>query len=194
MPCAPSLRQGQKISATDTSQEFRLPPRLRQPSAPHRAVVTRDCPVRVRGRRSRGCIPTNRVAVYMVGGRNPRRHYRELHGEAVAAASVAFGAEATHVGIPPAILWRPASSRGGRPRVRRLLYMPALAAVRRGDHKNDRTQEYLRQWSGGEGVLYIGKAQEKARVLRTERRRRLAVLGATRGFTTLTPLAGQSTK
>ncbi len=37
---------------------------------------------------------------------------------------------------------------------------------------HDRTQEYLRQWSGGEGVLYIGKAQEKARVLRTERRRR----------------------
>ena len=37
---------------------------------------------------------------------------------------------------------------------------------------HDRTQEHLRQWSGGEGVLYIGKAQEKARVLRTERRRR----------------------
>ena len=36
----------------------------------------------------------------------------------------------------------------------------------------DRTQEYLRQWPGGEGVLYIGRAQEKARVQRTQRRRR----------------------
>ena len=29
--------------------------------------------------------------------------------------------------------------------------------------------------SGGEGVLYIGKAQEKARVLRTERRQNPAI-------------------
>ena len=36
----------------------------------------------------------------------------------------------------------------------------------------------LRNWSGGEGGLYIGKAQEKARVLRTERRRRPSI-GAT---------------
>ena len=47
-----------------------------------------------------------------------------------------------------------------------------IVSFRRGERKDDRTQEYLRQWSGGEGVLYIGKAQEKARVLRTERRRR----------------------
>ena len=45
-------------------------------------------------------------------------------------------------------------------------------SFRRGERKDERTQEYLRQWTGGEGVLYIGKAQEKARVLRTERRRR----------------------
>ena len=41
---------------------------------------------------------------------------------------------------------------------------------RRGERKDDRTRVYLRTWSGGDGVLYIGRAQEKARVLRTERR------------------------
>ena len=45
-----------------------------------------------------------------------------------------------------------------------------IVSFRRGERKDDRTQEYLRKWTGGEGVLYIGKAQEKARVLRTERR------------------------
>ena len=47
-----------------------------------------------------------------------------------------------------------------------------IVSFRRGERKDERTQEYLRQWAGGEGVLYIGKAQEKARVQRTERRRR----------------------
>ena len=41
---------------------------------------------------------------------------------------------------------------------------------RRGERKDDRTREYLRDWTGREGVLYIGKAQEKAKVVRTERR------------------------
>ena len=45
-----------------------------------------------------------------------------------------------------------------------------LVPFRRGERKDERTREYLRKWSGGEGVLYIGRAQEKARVLRTERR------------------------
>ena len=49
-----------------------------------------------------------------------------------------------------------------------------IVSFRRGERKDDRAQEYLRQWCGGEGVLYIGKAQEKARVLRTERRHRPA--------------------
>ena len=40
----------------------------------------------------------------------------------------------------------------------------------RGERKDARTQAYLRHWHGGEGVLYIGKAQERARVVRTERR------------------------
>ncbi len=39
----------------------------------------------------------------------------------------------------------------------------------RFERKDDRTKKYLREFAGAEGVLYIGKAQEKARVLRTER-------------------------
>ena len=35
--------------------------------------------------------------------------------------------------------------------------------------RGERTQAYLRNWRGEEGVLYIGKAQERARVLRTVR-------------------------
>ena len=45
-----------------------------------------------------------------------------------------------------------------------------IVSFRRGERKDDRTRQYLRNWTGGEGVLYIGKAQEKARVVRTERR------------------------
>ena len=45
-----------------------------------------------------------------------------------------------------------------------------IVTFRRGERKDDRTRQYLRRWSGGEGVLYIGKAQEKAKVVRTERR------------------------
>jgi len=37
--------------------------------------------------------------------------------------------------------------------------------------KDDVTRKYLARFQASEGVLYIGKAQEKARVMRTERRR-----------------------
>jgi uncharacterized protein YqkB len=37
--------------------------------------------------------------------------------------------------------------------------------------KDDVTQQYLKDFDADEGVLYIGRAQEKARVVRTERRR-----------------------
>jgi hypothetical protein len=37
--------------------------------------------------------------------------------------------------------------------------------------KDDITQQYLQQFDADEGVLYVGRAQEKARVVRTERRR-----------------------
>lgn len=42
-----------------------------------------------------------------------------------------------------------------------------LVRFEKGERKDERTQAYLKDWPGGEGVLYIGKAQEKARVLRT---------------------------
>ena len=39
----------------------------------------------------------------------------------------------------------------------------------RGERKDERTRERLHRWDDREGVLYIGKAQERARVVRTER-------------------------
>src|SRR5262249_18593392 len=46
-----------------------------------------------------------------------------------------------------------------------------LITFQKGQRKDDVTQVYLRKFKKNEGVLYIGKAQEKARVMRTERRR-----------------------
>ena len=45
-----------------------------------------------------------------------------------------------------------------------------LVPFRPGERQEERTRECLRKWPGGEGVLYIGRAQEKARVLRSQRR------------------------
>ena len=45
-----------------------------------------------------------------------------------------------------------------------------LVRFERFERKDDRTKAYLRDFAGTEGLLYIGKAQEKARVVRTERR------------------------
>jgi hypothetical protein len=42
---------------------------------------------------------------------------------------------------------------------------------RRGERKDDIAKEYLERFSADEGVLFIGKAQEKTTVIRTERRR-----------------------
>jgi len=41
----------------------------------------------------------------------------------------------------------------------------------RGQRKDETTRLHMRRFRGREGVLYIGQAQEKARVVRTERRR-----------------------
>jgi hypothetical protein len=41
---------------------------------------------------------------------------------------------------------------------------------RRGQRKDDIAQQYLARFQADEGVLFIGKAQEKAKVIRTERR------------------------
>ena len=46
-----------------------------------------------------------------------------------------------------------------------------LVAFEKGQRKDEVTQRYLRRFRKSEGMLYVGKAQEKARVMRTERRR-----------------------
>jgi hypothetical protein len=46
-----------------------------------------------------------------------------------------------------------------------------VVSFQRGQRKDEVTQRYLARFKGREGVLYIGRAQEKARVVRTERRR-----------------------
>ena len=53
-----------------------------------------------------------------------------------------------------------------------------LVSFQKRQRKDDVTQRYLRSFRKQEGVLYVGKAQEKARVMRTERRRS-RVTGAT---------------
>ena len=46
-----------------------------------------------------------------------------------------------------------------------------LIRFQRGERKEDVAKKYLRAFRGREGVLFIGKAQEKTRVVRTEKRR-----------------------
>ena len=62
-----------------------------------------------------------------------------------------------------------------------------MIAFKSGERKDDRTQEYLRKWPSNEGVLFVGKVQQKARVMRTQaytdtatgkRRMRLVASGA----------------
>jgi hypothetical protein len=46
-----------------------------------------------------------------------------------------------------------------------------LVTFEKGQRKDDVAQEYLAKFNGEEGVLFVGKAQEKASVFRTEKRR-----------------------
>jgi hypothetical protein len=46
----------------------------------------------------------------------------------------------------------------------------SVVPFRRGERKDDVAAEYLKKFKGQEGVLFIGKAQEKTPVFRTERR------------------------
>src|SRR5438128_10839694 len=46
-----------------------------------------------------------------------------------------------------------------------------LVTFKKGQRKDDVAQEYLASFTREEGVLFVGKAQEKASVFRTERRR-----------------------
>lgn len=45
-----------------------------------------------------------------------------------------------------------------------------LVSFGKHQRKDDITMQYLHQFDADEGVLYVGRAQEKARVVRTERR------------------------
>jgi hypothetical protein len=46
-----------------------------------------------------------------------------------------------------------------------------IVEFKKGQRKEDLAKEYLRRFEGEEGVLFIGKAQEKVSVMRTTRRR-----------------------
>src|SRR6202790_4519817 len=46
-----------------------------------------------------------------------------------------------------------------------------LVTVEKGQRKDEIAQQYLAAFTGEEGVLFVGKAQEKASVFRTEKRR-----------------------
>ncbi|MBB5464971.1 PAS domain S-box-containing protein [Paraburkholderia sp. CI2] len=46
-----------------------------------------------------------------------------------------------------------------------------LVSFGKHQRKDDVTQQYLQRFDADEGILYVGRAQEKARVVRTERRR-----------------------
>jgi len=46
-----------------------------------------------------------------------------------------------------------------------------LVSFAKHERKDDITREYLQRFDADEGVLYVGRAQEKAWVVRTERRR-----------------------
>jgi hypothetical protein len=46
-----------------------------------------------------------------------------------------------------------------------------LVPFEKGQRKDDIAQDYLARFEGDEGVLFVGKAQEKASVFRTEKRR-----------------------
>jgi hypothetical protein len=47
----------------------------------------------------------------------------------------------------------------------------ALVSFEKGQRKDDVAKEYLARFKGTEGIMFIGKAQEKAKVFRTEGRR-----------------------
>jgi hypothetical protein len=46
-----------------------------------------------------------------------------------------------------------------------------LVSFGKHQRKDAITRQYLQQFDANEGILYVGRAQEKARVVRTERRR-----------------------
>jgi hypothetical protein len=59
-----------------------------------------------------------------------------------------------------------------------------LITFEKGQRKDDVAQKYLAAFEGDEGVLFVGKAQEKASVFRTEKR-----VKTPRGFVIMPPTA-----
>jgi hypothetical protein len=55
---------------------------------------------------------------------------------------------------------------------RRKIRCPAIQRVDKGECKDDIARSYLEGFSGDEGVLFVGKAQEKAWVFRIEKKGR----------------------
>jgi len=56
----------------------------------------------------------------------------------------------------------------------------------KGQRKDDVAHEYLARFTGTEGVLFVGRAQEKATVFRTEKRRNRGT-GACQAFCVSAP-------
>ena len=75
--------------------------------------------------------------------------------------------------VPSSVLLAP-RSREFVTAIKRFVRKQGIDLIRfqRGERKDDRAQDYLRRWSGGEGVLFVGVAQEKAHVVRTGQRRK----------------------
>ena len=76
------------------------------------------------------------------------------------------------VRVPSTVMVAPMSERF----VKAIEHFVATAGVdlitfEKGQRKDDIAQEYLAKFEGDEGVLFVGKAQEKARVFRTDKRR-----------------------
>jgi hypothetical protein len=57
-----------------------------------------------------------------------------------------------------------------------------VVQFRKGQRKDDVAAQYLSKFTQPEGVLFIGKAQEKTPVFRTERRRNQKAGGTIRGW------------
>jgi hypothetical protein len=56
------------------------------------------------------------------------------------------------------------------PSIEKFVAQQGVDLVSFGKHqrKDDITRQYLQQFDANEGILYVGRAQEKARVVRTE--------------------------
>lgn len=81
----------------------------------------------------------------------------------------------THLGarVPSTLMVAPLSERFVQT-IERFVETEGLDLVtfKKGQRKDEVAHEYLASFTGDEGVLFVGKAQEKASVFRTEKRRR----------------------